>query len=57
MQVKISNQREPPVTVVIKKEKSITATISNVEVIMQGDEVDENVEIPNLLEIYQIAKA
>lgn len=57
MQVKILNQREPPVTVVIKEEKSITATISNVEVIMQGDEVDENVEIPNLLEIYQIAKA
>lgn len=52
-------QREPPLKVVIQKEKKLIAKISAVKVIekQKNNPVGSDVEIPDLLTIYNISKA
>lgn len=52
-------QREPPLKVVIQKEKKLIAKISAVKVIekQENNPVGSDVEIPDLLTIYNISKA
>ena len=58
MQVKIEDQENPSIKVVVTENQPIVAKILDVRVITTGGEGDKNqVEIPDFLAIYNISKA